>query len=57
MLEDTVEFFNLFHGLKLTEQEKQDSVAFVRALQAPGGRRRSQDAVGMSPGSFRALLY
>ena len=31
-LEDTVEFFNLVLGLKLTEQEKKDLVAFLRAL-------------------------
>jgi len=31
-LEDTVEFFNLIQELKLTSQEKQDLVAFLRAL-------------------------
>ena len=31
-LEDTVEFFNLLLETKLTEQEKQDIVAFMRAL-------------------------
>jgi hypothetical protein len=31
-LEDTVEFFNLIQELKLTEQEKKDMVAFMRAL-------------------------
>ncbi len=31
-LEDTVEFFNLVTGVKLTEQEKQDLVAFLRCL-------------------------
>ncbi len=31
-LEDTVEFFNLVLGLKLTEQEKKDLVAFLRVL-------------------------
>jgi len=31
-LEDTVEFFNLVQGLKLTEQEKKDLVAFLRVL-------------------------
>ena len=31
-LEDTVEFFNLILELKLTTQEKQDIVAFMRAL-------------------------
>jgi cytochrome c peroxidase len=31
-LEDTVEFFNLILGVKLTAQEKQDLVAFMRAL-------------------------
>jgi len=31
-LEDTVEFFNLIQGLNLTEQEKKDLVAFMRAL-------------------------
>jgi cytochrome c peroxidase len=31
-LEDTVEFFNLVLGLKLTDQEKKDLVAFMRAL-------------------------
>lgn len=31
-LEDTVEFFNLMSELRLTQQEKQDLVAFLRAL-------------------------
>jgi cytochrome c peroxidase len=31
-LEDTVEFFNLIFGLKLTEEEKKEVVAFLRAL-------------------------
>jgi hypothetical protein len=31
-LEDTVEFFNLVLGAKLGPQEKQDLVAFLRAL-------------------------
>ena len=31
-LEDTVEFFNLLTNTQLTEQEKQDLVAFMRAL-------------------------
>ena len=31
-LEDTVEFFNLVLGTKLAAQEKQDLVAFMRAL-------------------------
>jgi cytochrome c peroxidase len=31
-LEDTVEFFNLVLGTKLTEPEKKDLVAFLRAL-------------------------
>ncbi|MGD0289893.1 MAG: cytochrome B6 [Candidatus Binataceae bacterium] len=31
-LEDTVEFFNLIDGTKLTAQEKQDLVMFLRAL-------------------------
>jgi hypothetical protein len=31
-LEDTVEFFNLVLGTKLSPQEKQDLVAFMRAL-------------------------
>ena len=31
-LDDTVEFFNLVLELKLTEQEKQDLVAFMRVL-------------------------
>ncbi len=31
-LEDTVEFFNLVTGVKLTEQEKQDVVAFLLCL-------------------------
>ena len=31
-LEDTVEFFNLISGVKLTKQEKQDLVAFLRCL-------------------------
>jgi cytochrome c peroxidase len=31
-LDDTVEFFNLILGTKLTGSEKQDLVAFLRAL-------------------------
>ena len=31
-LEDTVEFFNLVQGLKLTREEKADLVAFLRCL-------------------------
>jgi cytochrome c peroxidase len=31
-LDDTVEFFNLVTGVKLTEQEKKDLVNFLRAL-------------------------
>jgi cytochrome c peroxidase len=31
-LEDTVEFFNLVLGLKLTKDEKPDLVAFLRTL-------------------------
>ena len=31
-LEDTVEFFNIIQGLKLSEQEKKDLVAFLRVL-------------------------
>jgi len=31
-LEDTVEFFNLIQGLRLSEQEKKDLTAFMRAL-------------------------
>jgi cytochrome c peroxidase len=31
-LEDTVEFFNLIVGTKLTKEEKADLVAFLRAL-------------------------
>jgi cytochrome c peroxidase len=31
-LEDTVEFFNLVQGLKLTQEEKADLVAFLRCL-------------------------
>ena len=31
-LEDTVEFFNLITGVRLTKQEKQDLVAFLRCL-------------------------
>jgi cytochrome c peroxidase len=31
-IEDTVEFFNLILGTKLAPQEKQDLVAFLRAL-------------------------
>jgi len=31
-LDDTVEFFNLILGTQLTTQEKQDLVAFLRAL-------------------------
>jgi cytochrome c peroxidase len=31
-LEDTVEFFNLIDGTKLTPEEKQDLVVFLRAL-------------------------
>jgi hypothetical protein len=31
-LEDMVEFFNLVQGLKLSDQEKKELVAFMRAL-------------------------
>jgi hypothetical protein len=31
-LDDTVEFFNVILELQLTEQEKKDLVAFMRAL-------------------------
>ncbi len=31
-LEDTVEFFNLIQGIKLTEDEKKALVAFMRIL-------------------------
>ena len=31
-LEDTVEFFNLVLGTKLTQEEKKDVVAFMRQL-------------------------
>lgn len=31
-LDDTVEFFNLISGTKLSEQEKRDVVAFMRQL-------------------------
>jgi cytochrome c peroxidase len=31
-LDDTVEFFNLILGTKLTKQEKSDLVAFMRCL-------------------------
>jgi cytochrome c peroxidase len=31
-LDDTVEFFNLVLGTKLSDQEKQDLVQFLRAL-------------------------
>ena len=31
-LEDTVEFFNLIQGLKLSKQEKAEPVAFLRTL-------------------------
>ena len=31
-LDDTVEFFNLVLGLKLTKEEKADLVAFMRCL-------------------------
>ena len=31
-LEDTVEFFNLVTGVNLTAREKEDLVAFMRAL-------------------------
>jgi len=31
-LEDTVEFFNLIQGIKLTKEEKTDLVAFLRQL-------------------------
>jgi cytochrome c peroxidase len=34
-LEDTIEFFNLILGTKLTGNEKQDLVAFLRALLGP----------------------
>jgi cytochrome c peroxidase len=31
-LDDTIEFFNLVQGIKLTDQEKKDLLAFLRAL-------------------------
>jgi hypothetical protein len=31
-LEDTVEFFNLIQGLKLSAEQKTDLVAFMRTL-------------------------
>jgi len=31
-LEDTIEFFNMILGLKLSEQEKKDLLAFMRIL-------------------------
>ena len=31
-LEDTVEFFNLILGTRLTDQEKRDVVSFMRVL-------------------------
>jgi cytochrome c peroxidase len=31
-LDDTIEFFNMIQELKLTKQEKQDLVNFLRAL-------------------------
>ncbi len=31
-LDDTVEFFNLVVGARLTEQEKKDLIAFLRVL-------------------------
>jgi hypothetical protein len=34
-LEDTVEFFNLIIGTKLTANEKEDLVAFLRTLSLP----------------------
>lgn len=33
-LEDTVEFFNIVLGLKMTPQEKSDMVAFLRVLRS-----------------------
>jgi cytochrome c peroxidase len=33
-LDDTVEFFNVVLGAKLSQQEKQDLVQFLRALKA-----------------------
>ena len=38
-LEDTVEFFNLVLELKLTDADKQDLVAFLRALRSAGSGR------------------
>ena len=35
-LEDTVEFFNLVLGVKLSEREKSELVAFLRALEHVG---------------------
>ena len=40
-LEDTVEFFNLVLGLNLTEQEKKDLVAFMRALVRSSGSQEN----------------
>jgi hypothetical protein len=31
-MDDTVEYFNLVLGIKLTDQEKKDLVVFMRAL-------------------------
>jgi cytochrome c peroxidase len=39
-LEDTVEFFNLVFGLRLSADEKKDLVAFLRVALAPGPQAR-----------------
>ena len=43
-LEDTVEFFNLVLGAKLTPSEKQDLLQFLRALQRVSRRKPRTDS-------------
>jgi hypothetical protein len=51
-LDDTVEFFNLVLGTKLTAQEKQDLVAFMLSLQNLDLRRLCADRImTLTPGT------
>jgi cytochrome c peroxidase len=54
-LEDTVEFFNLVLGTKLTSQEKQDLVAFPPRLIAGKSSIGFQPVFWAAPMAFRAI--
>jgi len=54
-LEDTIEFFNLVQGIKLTDQEKKEFVAFLRALErarSPSPPSDEQESAGERPRSL-----